>query len=92
MFANHAVHIIQTKSIMRLTGSSCFLKTNLEADLIWKINLPMHFQVCAFHDGCKQGINQKIFNRKSISRNKILIVVLSLFFLCCYFSLSTFHS
>jgi len=23
---------------------------------------------------------------------KILIVVLSLFFLCCYFSLSTFHS
>ena len=25
-------------------------------------------QVCTFHDGCKQGINQQIFNRKSISR------------------------
>jgi len=29
----------------------------------------MHFsdQVCIFHDGCKQGIDQQIFNRKSIS-------------------------
>ena len=26
------------------------------------------FSVCTFHDGCKQGINQQIFNRKSISR------------------------
>jgi len=26
------------------------------------------FQVCTFHDGCKQGIDQQIFNRKSISR------------------------
>jgi len=25
-------------------------------------------QLCAFHDGCKQGIDQQIFNRKSISR------------------------
>jgi len=25
-------------------------------------------QVCAFHDGCKQGIDPQIFNRKSISR------------------------
>ena len=25
-------------------------------------------QVCTFHDGCKQGIYQQIFNRKSISR------------------------
>ena len=25
-------------------------------------------QVCTFHDGCKQGIDQEIFNRKSISR------------------------
>jgi len=24
--------------------------------------------VCTFHDGCKQGIDQQIFNRKSISR------------------------
>jgi len=23
--------------------------------------------VCTFHDGCKQGIDQQIFNRKSIS-------------------------
>ena len=27
-----------------------------------------HMQVCTFHDGCKQGIDQQIFNRKSISR------------------------
>jgi len=25
-------------------------------------------QVCTFNDGCKQGIDQQIFNRKSISR------------------------
>jgi len=25
-------------------------------------------QVCTFHDGCKQGIDQQNFNRKSISR------------------------
>jgi len=25
-------------------------------------------QECTFHDGCKQGIDQQIFNRKSISR------------------------
>jgi len=25
-------------------------------------------QVCTFHDGCKQAIDQQIFNRKSISR------------------------
>jgi len=25
-------------------------------------------QVCTFYDGCKQGIDQQIFNRKSISR------------------------
>ena len=24
--------------------------------------------LCTFHDGCKQGIDQQIFNRKSISR------------------------
>jgi len=24
--------------------------------------------ICTFHDGCKQGIDQQIFNRKSISR------------------------
>ena len=30
----------------------------------------LHFvlQVCTFHDGCKQAIDQQIFNRKSISR------------------------
>jgi len=25
--------------------------------------------VCTFHDGCKQGIDQQMFNRKSISCN-----------------------
>jgi len=27
-----------------------------------------NIQVCTFHDGCKQGIDQQMFNRKSISR------------------------
>jgi len=26
-----------------------------------------YIQVCTFHDGCKQGIDQQVFNRKSIS-------------------------
>ena len=26
------------------------------------------FRGCTFHDGCKQGIDQQIFNRKWISR------------------------
>ena len=36
----------------------------------WKILLELFdtFQVCTFHDGCKRGIDQQIFNRKSISR------------------------
>jgi len=31
-------------------------------------NCLMAFQVCTFHDGCKQGIDQEIFNRQWISR------------------------
>ena len=31
-------------------------------------NLIAKCQVCTFHDGFKQGIDQQIFNRKSISR------------------------
>jgi len=31
-----------------------------------KLQVLMH-QVCTYHDGCKQGIDQQIFNRKSIS-------------------------
>jgi len=27
----------------------------------------MDIQECTFHDGCKQGIDQQIFYRKSIS-------------------------
>jgi len=30
-----------------------------------------YIQVCTFHDGCKQGIDQQIFNRKSISLIRI---------------------
>jgi len=30
--------------------------------------MPLIIGVCTFHDGCKQGIDQQIFNRKSISR------------------------
>jgi len=30
-------------------------------------------QVCTFHDGCKQAIDQQIFNRKSISRKSSFV-------------------
>jgi len=36
----------------------------LSEDLVEILN---QFQVCTFHDGCKQGIDQQIFNTKSIS-------------------------
>jgi len=32
------------------------------------ITYPTSNQVYTFHNGCKQGIDQQIFNRKSISR------------------------
>ena len=32
-----------------------------------KVWLTFPIQVCTFQDGCKQGIDQQIFNRKSIS-------------------------
>ena len=36
--------------------------------LRWLKLAHIFIQVCTFHDGCKQGIDQQIFNRKSISR------------------------
>jgi len=33
-----------------------------------EINSLLHLQVSTLHDGCKQGIDQRIFDRKSISR------------------------
>jgi len=36
---------------------------------LWWFKLAhIYIQVCTFHDGCKQGIDQQIFNRKSLSR------------------------
>jgi len=32
------------------------------------MQVSFNIEVCTFHDGCKQGIDQQIFNRKSISR------------------------
>ena len=37
----------------------------------WVENVAIYMfenQVCTFHDECKQGIDQQIFTRKSISR------------------------
>ena len=34
----------------------------------WVLHELSTIQLCTFHDGCKQGIYQQIFNRKSISR------------------------
>jgi len=46
------------------------LKTagGVRASQIISRSLSLCFQVCTFHDGCKQGIDQQFFNRKSISR------------------------
>jgi len=33
-----------------------------------KLPFKIFVQVCTFYDGCKQGIDLQIFNRKSISR------------------------
>jgi len=36
--------------------------------VMWCVWHHLNGQVCTFHDGCMQGIDQQIFNRKSISR------------------------
>ena len=46
--------------ISRLPSAFVFLR--------WFKLAHMSIQVCTFHDGCKQGIDQQIFNKKSISR------------------------
>jgi len=35
--------------------------------VMWCVWHHLNGQVCTFHDGCMQGIDQQIFNRKSIS-------------------------
>ena len=46
--------------ISRLPSAFVFLR--------WFKLAHISIQVSTFHDGCKQGIDQQIFNRKSISR------------------------
>ena len=48
------------RGISRLPSAFVFLR--------WYELAHISIQVCTFHDGCKQGIDQQIFNRKSISR------------------------
>ena len=48
------------RGISRLPSAFVFLR--------WFKLAHISIQVCTFHDGCKQGIDQQIFNRKSISR------------------------
>ena len=48
------------RGISRLPSTFVFLR--------WFKLAHISIQVCTFHDGCKQGIDQQIFNRKSISR------------------------
>jgi len=47
------------RGISRLPSAFIFLQ--------WFKLAHISIQVCTFHDGSKQGIDQKIFNRKSIS-------------------------
>jgi len=48
------------RGISRLPSAFTFLR--------WFKLAHISIQVCTFHDGCKQGIDQQIFNRKPISR------------------------
>jgi len=48
------------QGISRLPSAFVFLR--------WFKLAHIYIQVCTFHDGCKQGIDQQIFNRKSIPR------------------------
>jgi len=48
------------RGISRLPSAFVFLR--------WFKLAHISIQLCTFHDGCKQGIDQQIFNRKSISR------------------------
>ena len=48
--------------VLQITTKLTKLQQNYDS------NLHISIQVCTFHDGCKQGIDQQIFNRKSISR------------------------
>ena len=48
------------RGISRLPSALVFLR--------WFKLAHISIQVCTFHDGCKQRIDQQIFNRKSISR------------------------
>jgi len=48
------------RGISRLPSAFVFLR--------WFKLAHIFIQVCTFHDGCKQGVDQQIFNRKSISR------------------------
>ena len=48
------------RGISRLPSALVFLR--------WFKLVHISIQECTFHDGCKQGIDQQIFNRKSISR------------------------
>jgi len=48
------------RGISRLPSAFVFLR--------WFKLAHIFIQVCTFYDGCKQGIDQLIFNRKSISR------------------------
>jgi len=47
---------------------STLLQYTFSLDAIWHEFVTFLVKVCTFHDGCKQGIDQQIFNRKSISR------------------------
>jgi len=64
---NQALQILKSTSvsvcfrgISRLPSAFVFLR--------WFKLAHISIQVCTLHDGCKQGIYQQIFNRKSISR------------------------
>ena len=55
-----SVHLHDTNFLLAPCFSVIFMiQLNLRHTLV---------EVCTFHDGCKQGIDQQIFNRKSISR------------------------
>jgi len=54
-------HLLIPKFSQKLKWRSA--KSRIEKRALWD-----YLSACTFHDGCKQGIDQQIFNRKSISR------------------------
>ena len=62
----------ENKTLKSISASVCFRGiSRLPSAFVFLRRFKLahiSIQVCTFHDGCKQGIDQQIFNMKWISR------------------------